>query len=291
MKDKRKNLKIFVAAVLIVSFTGCASYNQERYDKSLSTVKRRMQECSKNEEHPKAMKLALAVLEAEPENKKAEEIKQKALEANPELAIFLDKKWLGSNLSDRIPKENVGILKQILFYCPNRILDFLDIFTVEVGGGAGIGLKVQATGWVEAGAKASAGEIMLGIDRRHLSAVSRMNDYLIIGPEGVEFLMEAGASTNWFFARLEPSAGFKMPTDKKYQKARDFWAIGFEKQVFPFSLRCEFHPVEIADFFSGWIGVDFINDDLGTSKGFSLNREDSKAVQELIEQTGLRKRE
>jgi len=50
-------------------------------------------------------------------------------------------------------KEGNSIASKALLYLPNRILDFLDIFRLNVAIGPGLGLNVRATKFAQIGAE------------------------------------------------------------------------------------------------------------------------------------------
>jgi len=96
--------------------------------------------------------------------------------------------------------------------------------------------------------------------------------------------METRAYTGGVYAISQHSAGLKRPTDKMYQRARDFWAIGAQAQIPLLGIRVELHPLEIVDLFAGLAFFDPLNDDLGVSKGFKISKSDRQAMAKLAKQ-------
>lgn len=145
------------------------------------------------------------------------------------------------------------------------------MFTLELGPCLGLGLDYKATEYVTLGAQASLLEIMAGLNRRHLSIRTTVDEYIEYGPVGGHVLLEDRAYTGGTYSLSYANAGLKTPEDKIFQEARDFWALAFSVQGIFVSLRLEAHPVELWDFFAGWILLDPLNDDLGSSKAIKLS--------------------
>jgi hypothetical protein len=212
--------------VIVIGVVGCATFNQEVYDTSFNEIKKKAQNYLDEKKYPQTVILSQALLDAEPEDDDARAFIKKAIDAKPNLSVLMKKKLLGSNMSDRVHNDDFGWLGKIGLYLPNRLLDMIDLITVEAGPGFGVGASAYATKYIAAGAQISAGQAIFGFNRRHLSVRATVDDFVEIFPFAARTFMETRAYTGGVYAVTQHSAGLKRPTDKMYQKARDFWAKG-----------------------------------------------------------------
>lgn len=270
--------------VIVIGLAGCATFNQEIYDRSFNEIKKKAQNYLDEGKYPQTIFLSKALLDAEPDDDEAQVFIKKALDAKPNLSVLTKKKLLGSNMSNRVHNDDFGWLGKIALYIPNRLLDMIDLITLEVGPSIGVGASAYATKYVAAGAQISAGQAMVGFNRRHLSARATVDDFIEIFPFEARTFMETRAYTGGVYAVTQHSAGLKRPTDKMYQRTRDFWAIGAQAQIPSMGIRLEIHPLEIVDLFAGLAFFDPLNDDLGVSKGFKISRSDRQAMAKLAKQ-------
>ena len=134
-------------------------------------------------------------------------------------------------------------IKYILFL-PNRILDLLDVFRLNVGIGPGIGINIRATRFAQAGI-ASYDCIKVGI----------------IGRQGWIYMEESkefGVSVMYIedSKAVAPLISFKDKTDRQLLEVGGF--------VYAFFVGAEaaIRLKELADFFLGWGLIDFCEDDL-----------------------------
>ena len=267
---------------------GCQSFNQEKYDAALQVVENGLEEQFTQKKYPQAAILARAILDAEPDNHRALEIKKVVLQEDGRLDILFDKATLGSNYTDRIASDGSSIAWGILLYLPNRILDVLDLLNVETGVSAGVGVNVNVTEYGALGAQISAGEVLIGLDRRHLSSRASIRESVEIFPFELGAMGEAHASTGGARAIAYTKAGIKSPLDDVYQKSRDFWAIGAEVQLIPMAFKVGIHPVEMVDLLAGFFFIDILNDDLGTSQSIDLRGDLEANMRILMQQTAIR---
>ena len=268
---------------------GCQSFNQEKYDAALQVVENGLEEQFTQKKYPQAAILARAILDAEPDNHRALEIKKVVLQEDGRLDILFNKATLGSNYTDRIASDGGNsIAWGILLYLPNRILDVLDLLNVETGVSAGVGVNVNVTEYGALGAQISAGEVLIGLDRRHLSSRASIRESVEIFPFELGAMGEAHASTGGARAIAYTKAGIKSPLDDVYQKSRDFWAIGAEVQLIPMAFKVGIHPVEMVDLLAGFFFIDILNDDLGTSQSIDLRGDLEANMRILMQQTAIR---
>ena len=150
----------------------------------------------------------------------------------------------------------------ILLYIPNRIVDATDMFSFNVNAGDGFWLEMQATRFAQMGGSNSKSYFMtkgysrqfgcghkdtkrfsLGFLENDLTVVSEttgnVEDYVIYFP----YLAVANR-------HLYPFRDGDV----------DFWKIGGNMGWF-IGGGFGFHPIEVADFFTGIIGIDISRDD------------------------------
>jgi len=285
-----KILKAMLALLLMtLLFSGCATYNPRIYKEAFSQVEQKADSNLKNGKYPQAALMYRSLLEAEPDNKDVRENLDNVLSKAPEVSTLFNKKKLGSNKTDRVKNKDFGIPGRILLYFPNRVLDILDIFTVEGGVSYGFGAGVKVTEYVTLGAHGTLGGGMIGLNRRHLSSRATIDNYAEFLMLEASSLLESRAYTGGVYGLVYNNAGIKKPEDKVYQEARDFWAISAHA-AYILEAKVGIHPVEIFDFFTGWFFFDPLIDDLGSSKGIRLTTEEKEALKLLSRQAGTRNR-
>jgi hypothetical protein len=289
MTSKRFSINIIAAIVMIV-FTGCASFDKAVYDEAFNRTLKSAQDNFKEKQYPQAVLLSRLILDAAPDNKEANAIINESLNEEPQLSSLIHKKTLGSNRTDRIANENFPLAGAIALYFPNRILDFLDLMTLELGGCFGAGFKFLATEYVSLGLQGSAGEGMVGLNRRHLSARGTVENFTDFFPIETRSFMEGRGYTGGAYAVQQHSAGMKHPEDDIFQRAKDFWAIGAQTEFIVYAVKAEFHPVEIYDLMAGFVFFDPLHDDIGVSKGFKFTAGEEEAMSQLAKQVSARRK-
>ena len=60
-----------------------------------------------------------------------------------------DGHWRVTEEEGRVVVSRPGVLEQVIYYIPNRIVDALDIVNVSVGVGVGIPLDIRITRWLQ----------------------------------------------------------------------------------------------------------------------------------------------
>jgi len=283
-----KTVKIFLALLLLTMFTsGCAGYNSKLYKESFSKTLQNADSRVEKEQYPEAAYLYRALIDSEPDDKELKENINNIISEAPEVSVLFNKKKLGSNRTDRVPNKDFGIPGRILLYIPNRILDILDIFSVEVGLNAGLGVDVKITEYVTVGAQGTLGEAMAGNYRRNLGARAGLDNYAEIFPFEAHSTIEILAYTGGHYALLYGNTGIKKPELEIYQRARDFWGLSIHA-AYGVAAGFAIHPVEIYDFFAGCIFFDPLVDDLGVSRGIRLTMEEKETLGVLAAQTKAR---
>jgi hypothetical protein len=124
---------------------------------------------------------------------------------------------------------------EVLLYIPNRIIDFIDIFRVDVGVGASVGAVVRVTKYAQAGY------------RQMLPVSFRVGDFGRQFPALVETSNEIGVSPL-----------FKQSADREVCKAE----IGLGADALVVGAYGGICLDEVADFLGGIFLIDFKGDDL-----------------------------
>ncbi len=146
-------------------------------------------------------------------------------------------------------------------YIPNRLLDLLDIVSIELKSGAVIGAEARVTRAFGIGGEVGTyGSALKGYNRQYGFAVTE-------GAEGQFFFgsaMDLARPLVW--GDIErywiQGTNFPLPSNRIYQeKARDYWALELGASCL-LGVKVSIHPVAIADFFTGLILIDVEDDDL-----------------------------
>lgn len=165
------------------------------------------------------------------------------------------------------PKKECPFLKPALLYIPNRLLDLLDIVTLNIGAGPEFGVDAKVTHWLQVGGMYG-DKYFLGKDyARQLGGgySSGWNyGFLCVASERRYVDQEFGTTKEFLLKRK--SLSLAMPDeDFTYTlNIRDFWEIG-ANAGWLITVGVAVHPVEIVDFFAGFAMIDLKGDDYAAS--------------------------
>lgn len=162
-------------------------------------------------------------------------------------------------------RANHEIMEKIALYVPNRIVDALDCFTLNLGVGPVIRAELMATRAVTVGGGCGFGEtykLFKDYNRQYGIGVQTgwYWSLISIGEENMRRDRELG----WVNSYWENYAGIPTPTQRIYDPingSRDYWQFGgalgglVEGEVY-------LHPIEGLDFLAGFLFIDFKKDDL-----------------------------
>lgn len=285
---KRWFVAILTLCAIVPILSACGTFDQEIYDSSFDLIEESAQSYAAQGDQGQAIILARALLDAEPDNPEADKILRDSLAEAPELRYLQYKNLLGSNVTDRVPNEGFPLWGAIALYLPNRVLDMMDMIGVEGGVCIGLGAKAQVTDALGVGAQVTGGEFMVGLERRHLSARSTLDEFIDVFPFELRTLVEARAYTGGVYAIPYVGAGVKVPSDKIYQRARDYWAIGGQAQAIILGVSARIHPVEMWDFVAGLAMFDILYDDIGTTRKLQFEPNEKEAITRLAQQVRYR---
>ena len=155
-------------------------------------------------------------------------------------------------------------MDKVTLYFPNRILDILDVFSLNIGVGLTAHASLRATHEVEIGGGFSATAQMIKDYNRQYGFARRNGVYSGIGPivatnmeRRPAFLL---AKEYWWDkdGLVSPSDEIFLPKDG----AIDFWEIGGSLGLGVIEADVSIHPVEILDAVLGFFFLDITDDDL-----------------------------
>jgi hypothetical protein len=156
-----------------------------------------------------------------------------------------------------------GVVDKIFLYIPNRIIDIVDTFTLELGAGPVVRAELQLTEAFQFGAGVGAtAKAVKGYNRQYGGCLENgwnAGFTCIMGED-----MERSDTTRWVQEYWEDYSGFPRPSQEIYNfytGARDYWAIG---GTLGLGIEGTFfiHPVEIVDLITGILFFDIKGDDL-----------------------------
>lgn len=154
------------------------------------------------------------------------------------------------------------VVDKLVWYIPNRLMDALDIFTVNVGTGPTVRCELMATEYVHGGGGIGvAGKLYKAYNRQYGYGVENGWNWnlITVGAEN----SERAKTSLWVVPYQQSFAGVPDPDQKIYDfytGARDFWrlggslGLGIEGDLY-------LHPAEIADFVTGVFMIDLKGDD------------------------------
>ena len=155
-------------------------------------------------------------------------------------------------------------MDKVTLYFPNRVLDLLDVFTLNLGVGLTAHASLRATHELDIGGGFSATAQMIKDHNRQYGFARRNGYYSAAGPF-VATDMECSpafllAKQYWW-----DKDGLVTPSDEEFLPKEgefDFWEIGGSLGLGVIEADVSIHPVEILDAVLGFIFIDICDDDL-----------------------------
>lgn len=172
---------------------------------------------------------------------------------------------LGSNVADREPADR-PLWARALLYVPDRLLDLGDVFSFDVHLGVGVLANLHFTRAVQVGAGLREVAGVGWHEQRSLGFQIQGDAQMLLPGFGAEAGHVGTLGTSGVNSASESTAGIIEPTDPLYQDYRDYWAVGGQVTAVFVGVDFDLHPVQLADFFAGWFGIDFLRDDFGRSR-------------------------
>ena len=160
--------------------------------------------------------------------------------------------------------RDVNWAEKFVLYLPNRVLDILDLFSVNLGIGPVVEARLMGTRLADVGAGYSAGTFKLykGYNRQYGIGVEDgwYWSFIFVGEE--EFAVREGSLL--IDKYVECNAGIPTPEMRVYDYftgPRDYWAIGGSLGLL-LDGDLYLHPVEWVDCVLGFFMIDIREDDL-----------------------------
>ena len=160
--------------------------------------------------------------------------------------------------------EDINWGEKIAFYIPNRILDAVDCFSVNLGVGPAFEARLMFTRYCDIGAgwSGGTGKAFKDYNRQYGAGVEEGWYWSLICAGEEEYRMTAGTSLMDMY--VERQAGIPSPMTRTYNFVngpRDFWAIG-GSLGFILDGNLYIHPMELVDFVLSFFFIDIKSDDL-----------------------------
>ena len=269
---------IVVASVLLLP-ASCSSW--DRAQRRPHLIRENLDyaaEHMKKTELEEAAQIYKVVLVADPLNEEAKAALAKIGDYDRSL---VEPNAMGKNFVRR-PKTK-SIFTRIFMYPVNRVMDVLDIVSFHVGLEGGALVDLHATRGLQAAAGAGGGlevgwwqKREAGLAAAHVMELAFLP--LSAGGEGYTRLTTAGATTASY-----STSGIARPTDPEYQNQRDYWGIGGRVIAGVVGAGVEVHPLEIADALAGFFIIDFLRDDIGTTRKLRVTSPETDAMDDLLQ--------
>jgi len=222
--------------------------------------------------------LAEAALRGDPENPRALALLARIEAAGP----FYRDPLLGSNRPLRAAVERpLGV--RALLYLPDRLLDLADVASFDLHLGFGLYANAHATRALQAGAGARGITGLGWHDRRSLGLRDQQDAGVVLAAAGAETTSGRLVGTSGIFAWAETVAGLQEPSDLLYQEVRDYWGVGLAATLLFLGIDVEMHPLQMADFAAGWVGIDFLHDDFAATRRLAFTRHERELLRDLQE--------
>ena len=155
-------------------------------------------------------------------------------------------------------------MDKVTLYFPNRILDLLDAFSLNIGVGLTAHASLRATHEAEIGGGVSVTAQMIKDHNRQYGFARRNGVYSGIGPFVATDMERRPAyllAKEYFWDK----DGMVTPSDEHFlpkEGVVDFWEIGGSLGAGVIEADVSIHPVEILDAVLGFFFIDISDDDL-----------------------------
>ena len=155
-------------------------------------------------------------------------------------------------------------MDKVTLYFPNRVLDILDAFTLNLGVGLTAHASLRATHELEIGGGFSATAQMIKDQNRQYGFARRDGYYSGIGPL-VSTDMQRRPAYLLVKEYYWDKEGLVTPSEEHFlpkEGVVDFWEIGGSLGAAVIEADVSIHPVEILDAVLGFFFIDITDDDL-----------------------------
>lgn len=143
----------------------------------------------------------------------------------------------------------------IAFYPANRLLDLVDIFQLDIGFGFGLHANAHATRVLQFGMGASSLS-RVGMDGRQIGFYNENRSEFSLLPFSIESYRRRPVILGNF-----DEFNSATERDRFYENVRDYFGLGAAVTAAVVGVQVEARPTEMADFLTGWLGIDLQKDD------------------------------
>jgi hypothetical protein len=277
---------VHIWAGLVISCAAClvacaTPHSDEQIDAMLAQAVISAESLLEREQPVEAAQLVSAAARVDPTHPRLAEIQARIAAQGAKLDLFAPT-LLGSNRARRYPVKR-SIFTRAALYVPDRVIDLLDCFTLDVTVGPSAFLKTHVTRGLQLGGGLR-GVVGIGTysHRSVLGGSAWSGVELAVGPtglgaEGALIASAAGVSSG----AQAIAASLRRPSDAYYQEFDDYWSVGATWGLAVIGGNWWLHPAQLADFVAGFAGIDFLNDDLAGTRGLALSRSEEALVIDL----------
>ncbi|TGK14111.1 hypothetical protein EHO60_01850 [Leptospira fletcheri] len=271
------NVRVFASAsvcIFLIAVFNCATV--PRYEEVQASAKSSLNDAEvffSQKKNAEAAELLRAVLKVYPENERAKALYEKLPPESKEAVSEIS--YLGPNRGKREAEES-SLLAKFAWYLPDRILDLLDILSVNVK----VGPQFGVSAWVTRGFQVTlytGNTVQLGwFQKRNLGYTEELSAEAGLGP--VVPISISGRSMGTGSKDAYESFVFHSPRKKIYQNYRDYWGMGVKAGVVMGGLEVEVHWLEFFDFLAGIFTFDLLYDDLAKTRSLNFTSEQERKL-------------
>jgi len=182
--------------------------------------------------------------------------------ANQEANAQLQKEEVMVAEESSVPEFMRGVSGKLLMYFPNRLVDLLDTFSLELESGCAAGVTCRFTyGFGLVGEIGAKGSLIKGYNRQYGVALTNgyYGQFFFPMTEDLQRPISYGYVNKFW----EEGSNYPLPSDRIFENGSgsfDYWAIEFGA-ICLVGAKVAVHPLEIVDFFAGLILLDPRGDD------------------------------
>ncbi len=153
---------------------------------------------------------------------------------------------------------------RLALYLPNRVMDLLDSFTLNIGGGPTLHAELYATHACKVGGGLGYSFLLMK-DHNRQYGYAAQNGYGIFLPGLIEEDTERGPASPFVNKYWFNYTGFPKLSDPMFDPekgSRDYWEFGGSLGAGILDVTVSIHPIEILDAVLGFFFIDIRNDDM-----------------------------
>lgn len=233
-------------------------------------------------EWAEAYAIALLLEEVDSSDPKIPALKEACHRKSIAVRDLDNRKWLGGNHALRTEVWPTPVLIAVAMYPVNVVADILDLISIEVGVGAGLGAKVKITEPLALGLQAEHGEALVGWRSGRFSARTGADNAIDL--LGLEFRNGYYAADPMYGGAHVPfvADGLKQPGAPPYDFTTDYYGIGGHVMAGIIAVNVEFHPFQLVDAIGSLLFLDPMNDSYLLTRPILLPASERAAAQQLV---------